>query len=151
VQAGASGQSSLQGGYATGSLRYVLGLTEPAALAALRQPTACAVLVDNQGLVPGQSQASCDGRFVLRLQPNGNLVLLQGAKVLWSSRTTGKPAVQAMQRSDGNFVLNDASGKVLWSTATAGHPDAQLVVQDDGQLVIDDGPNVVWTSGTCCH
>ena len=151
VQAGKSGSSTLQAGYANAAIRYVLGVTEPAALAALRQPAGCAGLSMNQGLAPGQSTLSCDGRFALKLQAGGDLVLREGKTVLWSTGTGGLAVAQAIQQADGDLVLHDWSGAPLWTSGTAGHPGARLVVQDDGNLVIYDGSAVVWASHTCCH
>ena len=150
VQPGASGRSTLPG-YVQAPIRYVLGVTEPKTLAALRQPAGCAGLSDNQGLAPGQSTASCDGRFALKLQTDGNLVLREGRTVLWSTGTAGRSVVQAIERSDGNLVLDDGSGAQVWASGSVGHPGASLVVRDDGNLVIDDGATTVWASGTCCH
>lgn len=150
-QAGHSGSSKLQKAYVDGSVHYVLGVTEPAALAALRQPEACAELELNQGLAPRQNILSCDGRFSLKLQDDGNLVLRQGATLLWSSGTGGKSVAQAIQQSDGNFVLHDWSGQAVWSSGTGGRSGARLLVQNDGNMVIYDGNAPVWSSGTCCH
>jgi parallel beta-helix repeat protein len=150
-QPGASGSSSLQKGYVDGSVHYVLGVAEPAALAALRQPEGCAGLSMNQGLAPGQITRSCDGRFSLKLQADGDLVLRFGTARLWSTGTAGQAVAQAIQQNDGNLVLHDWSGNALWSTATGGHNGARLIVQNDGNLVIYDGAAPVWSSGTCCH
>ncbi|WP_374568050.1 right-handed parallel beta-helix repeat-containing protein [Ideonella sp.] len=150
-QPGMTGASTLQKGYADASVHYVLGVAEPPALAALRQPVGCEGLSMNQGLAPHQATLSCDGRFTLRLQGDGNLVLRQGKVVLWSSGTGGQAVAQAIQQADGNLVLHDWSGQAVWMTGTAGHPGARLVVQTDGNLVIYDGPTPVWSSGTCCH
>ncbi|MEK8034454.1 right-handed parallel beta-helix repeat-containing protein [Ideonella sp. DXS29W] len=150
-QAGHSGSSKLQKGYVTGNVHYVLGVTEPAALAALKQPQGCTGLSMNQGLAPGQETLSCDGRFSLKLQNDGNLVLRQGKTMLWSAGTSGRVVAQAIQQSDGNLVLHDAAGMGVWSTGTGTHPGARLIVQDDGNLVIYDGSTPVWSSGTCCH
>lgn len=150
-QAGRSGDSKLQKGYVDGSVHYVLGVTEPAALAALRQPQACGVLSLNQGLAPRQEIASCDGRFSLKLMEDGNLVLRQGKTLLWSTGTAGKAVAQAIQQNDGNLVLHDWSGQAVWNSGTGGHHGARLAVQIDGNMVIYDGDVPVWSSGTCCH
>jgi len=150
-EAGRTGQSTLQKGYVDAPIEYLLGVTEPAALAALRQPVGCQAMSNGQGLAPGQSQPSCDGRFALKLQAGGNLVLKQGATLLWSAGTDGKAVAQAIVQADGNFVLHDWAGVPVWSTNTAGHPGARLAVQDDGNLVLYDGSSPIWSSGTCCH
>ncbi|MFT4621411.1 MAG: hypothetical protein ACI8PZ_000063 [Myxococcota bacterium] len=94
---------------------------------------------------------SCDARFVLVMQGDGNLVLYQGALALWSTMTHGNPDAWAAMQDDGNLVVYAASGWPLWSTETGGHPGAVLAVQDDGNLVITDADRPIWDSHTCCH
>ena len=150
-QAGAEGGSKLQAGYVTAAVKYVLGVSEPAALAALRQPVGCEGLSNGQGLAPGQSTPSCDGRFALKLRADGDLVLLEGKTELWSTGTSGQAVAQAIEQADGDLVLHDWSGNVVWHAGTAGHAGANLLVQDDGNLVVYADGVPVWTSRTCCH
>jgi len=151
VQAGGNSQATLQPQYVDAAVHYVLAVAEPAALAALKPPTACGVMSDDQGLVPRAVLPSCDGRFSLTLQADGDLVLAFGGTRLWSTNTGGKSVSQAIMQPDGNFVLDDYAGTTVWSTNTAGHPDARIAVQDDGNLVIYDGSQAIWSAGTCCH
>ena len=151
MQGGANPQATLQPQYVDAAVHYVLSVAEPAALAALEAPAACAVMNSNQGLIPGASEPSCDGRFALTLQADGNLALRFGATQLWTTGTGGKAIAQAIMQADGDFVLDDYSGAAAWSTGTGGHPGARIVVQSDGNLVIYDGSQPIWSSATCCH
>ncbi len=98
------------------------------------------------------SLTSCDGRFTLYMQSDGNLVLYQvGVTALWSTQTHGNAGAWAALQDDGNLVVYSAGGSALWATGSSGHPGATLHVQGDGNLVIYDGSTAVWDSQTCCH
>jgi hypothetical protein len=134
---------------------------------AYTEPTGCDIIEPGQGLRLGKSFSSCDGRFTLTLQGDGNLVLnmntgrsgpFASTYQLWASNTstnqgsTGGHA--ALMQHDGNFVLYDATMKPLWSSATYGNREAYLSVQNDGNLVVYSAtpPNpFLWASNTCCH
>jgi parallel beta-helix repeat protein len=154
-QVGSVTSSTLQSQFVTGQqLEHVLDVSEPSILLVPQPSTACGVLAANQGLYPRQGLASCDGRFALNLQGDGNLVLREGATALWSSATAGQPSAELLMQADGNLVLYSVTGTPLWSTATSGNPGARLVVQNDGNLVVyspSPGNTPLWSSGTCCH
>lgn len=102
----------------------------------------------------GSAIASCDGRFSLVMQGDGNLVLYVNSSgtPLWWSGTEGHPGAFAVMQGDGNFVVYSAQGQALWWSGTSGHPGAFLEVQTDGNLVVyAPGWQPLWASGTCCH
>jgi len=145
-------QSSLQSGFSPARLTYALGVVEPPILQVARPPAACTSMAADEGLYPGRSLSSCDGRFTLTLQGDGNLVLYQGRTALWQTRTTGKRSAVAIMQRDGNFVIYDETGTPIWATNTAGHPGASLWVQNDGNLVVyDPVRRPLWASHTCCR
>ncbi len=111
----------------------------------------CGVVAANHPLVVNTPVSSCDGRFQLTMQSDGNLVLYQGVNALWSSHTTGHRLGWSMFQDDGNLAIYDATGMPYWSTRTAGHPNARLAVQNDGNLVIYQAATELWSSGSCCH
>ncbi len=112
-------------------------------------PAQCGYLTAGQGLSPGRSLTSCDSRFLLTMQTNGNLVLSMGGTVLWSSNTTA--GYEAVMQSDGNFVVYSLT-TALWASGTAGNSGAFLDIQTDGNTVIYNTANVpIWTSVSCCH
>jgi hypothetical protein len=120
----------------------------------------------------GMQWLSCDRRFGLIMQTDGNLVLYDGPCVnghcgtpLWASNTVSCGGCVTMQ-GDGNLVVYGAAGQVAgdacWASGTNGHPGAYLQLQNDGDLVMysspgdagvgpDGGPVSVWSSNTCCH
>lgn len=92
---------------------------------------------------------STNGRLVLTLQYDGNLVLYSDFKKVWETGALGTNADRVVMQSDGNFVVYDNNNRVLWNTATHGNANARLLIQNDGNLVMYSSINVVlWTSNT---
>ncbi len=112
----------------------------------------CGELGVNEALGVDQAKLSCDGRFALVMQADGNLVLYQGGTALWSSRTVGAGGTTAIMQGDGNFVVyQDGMKAAVWNSHTNGHAGATLRVQDDGNVVVGSGGAVYWASGTGGH
>lgn len=114
------------------------------------QPTqGCGVMLPGQQLGPDQGMTSCDGRFTLVQQGDGNLVLYQnGVAPLWNSGTAGTAARITIMQGDGNLVTYTSDLKPLWNSMTNGYPGAYLTLDDHGALVIHAGEKLVWWSGT---
>jgi hypothetical protein len=112
-------------------------------------------------------------QFSLSLQPDGNMVLYQGApsidSAIWSTQTAGLEALRRPTRAtlqdDGNFVLYSDFDDPAWDSGTSDiGGGARLVLQNDGNLVIYGQPDgfgayygaadgaaanpVVWASNT---
>ncbi|MGN6275547.1 MAG: NlpC/P60 family protein [Solirubrobacterales bacterium] len=77
------------------------------------------------------------------MQGDGNLVLYQGGKALWSSETDGHPGAFAVMQEDGNLVVYEGT-TALWNSGTWGFPGASLVLQDDSNLVIYQAGHPLW-------
>jgi hypothetical protein len=99
-------------------------------------PAGCGTLAPDQSLAPGQGVRSCDGRFNFVHQSDGNVVLYQGSRALWSTATHGRSTGRLVMQGDGNLVLYAPNGQALWSSGTHRYPGARLAVQDDGNVVI---------------
>jgi hypothetical protein len=84
----------------------------------------------------GKWVKSANGKYGLVLQSDGNLVLYQGKKALWSTVTGKHPGAFAAMQTDGNLVVYSRAKKALWASDTGKHSGAYLAVQDDGNLVI---------------
>ena len=127
--------------------------TNTSVMDAPARPSGCGAIGPEQGITAGESVTSCDGRFTLAMQGDGNLVLYQaGAGALFQSRTAGTIGYAAIMQGDGNFVLYDRHAVPLWSTVTEGHGASTFAVQDDGNLVVyASGGRVVWASNTAGH
>ncbi|TFW20672.1 GDSL-type esterase/lipase family protein [Duganella callida] len=126
-------------------------LSALAPLPPVAKPQECGQLLPGQGLKRGERLYSCDGRFVLDLQNDGNLVIYEGNVPLWNTRTEGSSAAQVLMQADGNLVEYDAIGRVLWQSGVTGHPDAETYLQNDGNFVTYSKGLPVWYTNTCCH
>ncbi len=105
----------------------------------------CGLLPSGQSLTPGQAVASCDGRFRLVHQTDGNVVLydiVHGFRPIFNTGTFDKATSLLIMQTDGNLVLYSPSFEPLYNTGTFGNPGARLAVQDDGNLVIYSPSNV---------
>lgn len=152
-QVGSAGTSVLQPEFTSAKLNFAIGVTEPGILRVGSSPAACTWLNPDEALFPGRYQDSCDGRFRLTLQHDGNLVLTVAATghVLWASSTGGRRGAVALMQRDGNFVIYDSRGRAVWASGSGGRSGARLAVQDDGNAVVYSGADVLWTSGTGGH
>jgi hypothetical protein len=110
----------------------------------------CGTLQQGQELTAGESLWSCDGKYELIMQTDGNLVLYDNGGVLWSTATTGTGATFVIMQDDGNLVVYTAASVPEWSSNTAGHGcGVYLAVQTDGNVVVyTSGGTALWASGT---
>jgi hypothetical protein len=116
------------------------------------KPSVCGVFEGGEGLGPKQSLKSCDGRFKLIMQSDGNLVLYMSGDPLWATGTNGGDGYAMWMQTDGNFVLYNPYQKPLWAAGTNKHAGATLHIQDDGNLVVyGPGGKALWSSGTYGH
>jgi hypothetical protein len=123
----------------------------PAPDPGLPPSASCGTLLPGEVLWPGEAVSSCDGRFSLTLQSDGNFVLYGPSGALWHTHTNGKSASGLVMQDDGNLVLYGTNGGALWNSGTYGQAGAFLSMQDDGNAVVYRGGTAVWNSGTCCH
>ena len=118
-----------------------------------------ASMLPDQGLFTGQSMVSCDGRFQLSLHDDGNLALAQKDEqgqfsvVLWSSGTSGVPAVNMVKlQPDGDLVISAMDGTTVWDSDTSGLPGQHLELSDDGDMrLYDPDHGTAWASNTGGH
>lgn len=111
------------------------------------------ILSAGQGLNGDKNDflSSLTVKFVM--QSDCNLVLYQGNKALWSSKTNGKGAgCELIMQPDGNLVIyknhNGIVANAVWNTHTNGKPGAHLVVQNDGNVVLYQGTKALWATNT---
>ncbi len=118
------------------------GVPAPAAVA----PTTRVALHPREQLTPGEQLHSPDGRFVLVMQLDGNLVQrAPGNQPVWSSNTF-RPNSVALMQSDGNFVVIAPGNVPVWATDTS-YSDSVLEVQNDGNVVVySPGHFARWSS-----
>ena len=119
------------------------GIVGPQTKAALDNPGSSSAgtppgqLSPGQQITSGTQIASPDGKFVLQMQSDGNLVLRAPGNIpLGDTHTAGHDGTIAMMQADGNFVLIARGNIPVWSSGTDGHPGTVLQVQDDGNVVL---------------
>ena len=136
-------------GHGVGSASEISGGACSGGTPGTTAPTACGAMASCEGLGSGQSVTSCDGRFGLVMQTDGNVVLYVNGNPLFDTHTNGKGGAAFIMQGDGNLVLYSTQGCAIWASNTAGNPGATLAVQDDGNLVIyDTNGHPLWSSGT---
>jgi hypothetical protein len=101
----------------------------------------------------GDTRVSTNGRFLLLLQEDGNLVVEDNddpsAPPVWSSRTHDHPNAGALMQPDGNFIIfgdrssEDLLATVAFTTETAGNSGAVLTIRNDGALVVESRTGTV--------
>lgn len=100
-------------------------------------------------LLPKEYILSTDGQSVFILQTDGNVVLYQNFRAIWSSRTSGLSDTRLVMQRDGNLVLYDNNGKALWNSSTHGNNDARVTLQNDGNFVMyTPNQTALWSTAT---
>jgi len=104
------------------------------------------VLWPGQALGIDESISSCNGRYTLVMQGDGNVVLYDTTTgvALWHSHTNGTAGQMVVMQDDGNFVLYDGNSNAVWHTGTHGHPGAAMRVEDDGNVIVWEGWTPIW-------
>ncbi|MFT4123290.1 MAG: hypothetical protein QM635_05620, partial [Microbacteriaceae bacterium] len=96
----------------------------------------------------GQSLRSPNGKYTLKMQSDGNLVLYNTSSIaLWASATNGSAADHVTMQRDGNLVLYTASGSAKWASNTAGNSGSNtLQLRNDGTIVVRHGDDATWAA-----
>ena len=94
----------------------------------------------------GNVKRSPDGRYMMAMQADGNLVVYGPGGATWATNT-GVPYAFTAVQGDGNMVMYDRTdGSPLWASNTSGLY-AHLEMQNDGNLVLYSGTGVpTWDS-----
>ncbi|MFE7568792.1 hypothetical protein ACFU76_17815 [Streptomyces sp. NPDC057539] len=98
----------------------------------------------------GKNQAwtSGNGRAILRVQSDGNVVLYKDNRAAWQAPNVYPNADRLVMQEDGNLVVYNKAGKALWAAGTW-HKGRYLAVQDDGNVVVYNKSNQpVWATNT---
>ncbi|MFD5918552.1 hypothetical protein ACFVYP_34760 [Kitasatospora sp. NPDC058201] len=115
----------------------------PAVAAALSPPTRIPM---NSVLNRNQGWYSPNGRIMLAMQGDGNVVLYRDTTPIWVARgAMPKGNILAMQ-GDGNLVVYAADNTPLWWSGTGGNPGAELTVYNEGAITVERNGRVLWTS-----
>jgi hypothetical protein len=109
------------------------------------------LLTAGQLLRPGQSRRSQNRRFLLQMQDNGDLAIIdrQLKQARWTSQTPGNSGAYAVMQRAGNLVVYSKSGAALYSSGTIGGAGTFLAMQDQGNAVIyEPAGTALWSSET---
>jgi hypothetical protein len=107
------------------------------------------VLNANEVLETNKSLLSSDGKYILVLQGDGNLVLYSPTRAIWASWTVGTGASKLVMQSDGNLVLYRSDWTPVWDSHSGGKGSSRLIIQPDGNLVVYAQPwNATWYTAT---
>ena len=97
----------------------------------------------NTQLLHGESLTSWNRQFTFVHQHDGNVVLYQGKRALWSTNTCGRSTTHLTMQSDGNLVLYNGIIPV-WASNTWHSGANFFIVQDDGNICLYDGNQAKW-------
>jgi Trypsin/Fibronectin type III domain len=113
-----------------------------------QQPAPRDTLHPLQQLNPGEQLVSSNGRYVLAMQTDGNLVEYEpSGGPVWSTGT-GTPGTVLVNQADGNLVLVAPGNRPIWATDTR-TPGSILTIQDDRNLVVyAPGHRAIWQTNT---
>ncbi|MFC9650473.1 MULTISPECIES: hypothetical protein [unclassified Streptomyces] len=112
-----------------------------------------ALRVDSRFYAPatlGKNQAwtSGNGRAILRVQSDGNVVLYKDNRAAWQAPNVYPNADRLVMQEDGNLVVYNRAGRALWAAGTW-QKGRYLAVQDDGNVVVYNSANrPVWATNT---
>ncbi|MGW0875314.1 hypothetical protein ACWD3Z_33225 [Streptomyces sp. NPDC002740] len=98
----------------------------------------------------GRNQAwtSGNGRAILRVQSDGNVVLYKDNRPVWQAPNVYPNASTLVMQEDGNLVVYNSAGQPLWAAGTW-QTGRYLAVQDDGNVVVYNSANQpVWATNT---
>jgi cell wall-associated NlpC family hydrolase len=106
-----------------------------------------ATLDAGQSLTAGQELESANGRYFAVMQADGNFLVNDGTKAIWSTSTSGHPGTAVQLQTDGHLLMRDKAGHVVWGRGTyPSHADT-LTMQNDGNLVLyNSDPIALWSS-----
>lgn len=91
-------------------------------------------LYPGERLDRGQRLTSANGRYMLVMQGDGNLVEYDGGTPVWASNTMRAGSSVGVQ-GDGNVVVYAPGHVAVWATGS-NRPGSVLTLQDDRNLVV---------------
>ena len=100
----------------------------------------------SEALVAGELLRSPNGRLVATFDSTGRLSILQGSKVIWSSRAQGLQSLELLP--NGNLVLRDGEGTKRWSAKSARSGADALRLTNGGKLVLAAAGRTLWSTSS---
>ncbi|MDP2342039.1 MAG: N-acetylmuramoyl-L-alanine amidase [Deltaproteobacteria bacterium] len=109
----------------------------------------CGIAGVNRVLGRGEGVSSCGGAVSFVHQGDGNVVVYDRGRAVWSTGTHGRATDALVMQGDGNLVLYAPGGRPIFATGTHGHANTVLAVQDDGNVVLyAPGSRAIWSTRT---
>lgn len=112
------------------------------------------VLKTGETMQSGDYLESSSYQYILRMQPDGNLVEYGNGtgegRALWNTGTAGNPGATLTIQSDDNAVVRSSTGKALWSSGTSDRTQTKgyLTLGNDGQFnVLRSDRSLRWHNG----
>ncbi len=105
------------------------------------------ISINNGGIC---SERIYNGKSLLVMQQDGNLVLYKNNVALWSSNTYGKGVApyQLKLHNSGDLQIIDKNNSIIWQSGSAGKGIAPYKLQllDIGAVIIQDSKDeIIWT------
>lgn len=97
----------------------------------------CGVLASGAELHVEDRVKSCNDKFELVYQADGNIVLYDDKGPIFATSTYGHPVDHAAMQADGDFVVLGPEGQRWFASGTAGFPGAFLWIHDDGHITVN--------------
>lgn len=100
-------------------------------------------------LNPDETITSPNGRYVLYLHANGNMIeTAEKKRTIWDSGSGGDYRAKLIMQDDGNLVISDANSKSRWHSGSFGKGNRSSIfkIQNDGNAVVVSDGNVIWAS-----
>ena len=101
-------------------------------------------LAAGQSLGSGQALTSLDGTVTATMEGDGDFVVADNGAPVWSTGTSGNPGAHITMGTDGDLVVESASGGTLWSSGSTGARSPRVVLEDGGNLVLYSNDIPVW-------
>ncbi|HET8910557.1 MAG TPA: CHAP domain-containing protein, partial [Ktedonobacteraceae bacterium] len=98
---------------------------------------------------PNDYIRSSDGRYIIILQPDNNLVEYgPGWHPIWSTQNEDRGGSSVIMQSDGNLIQYTPNKVSVWSSGTGGNSSSFAMLQPDGSFVIySTGETPIWNNG----
>lgn len=97
----------------------------------------CGVLASGGVMHVEDRVKSCNDKFVLVYQADGNIVLYDDKGPIFATATYDHPVDRVVMQPDGDFVVLGPEGQRWFASGTAGSPGAFLWIQDDGHITVN--------------
>ncbi|MFC5664495.1 hypothetical protein ACFP3U_16060 [Kitasatospora misakiensis] len=142
-------------GFATlaGGTAHAAPAPAPAAPVTAEAPVLSATALSTPTRIPGntsigrnQAWYSPDGRVMLAMQGDGNVVLYRDNKAIWVAKGAMPRGEVLIMQGDGNLVVYAADNTPLWNSQTGGQWGATLSIYNEGAIAIELNGKILWTS-----